>query len=280
MKNILIALGVLVTVTACQKETSLEKTGTEPGTGGSGNPVGTRLVQIGVRVGADTVTTDFGYNSANLLSRFTYTGTVSGQSADAQIRIIRNAANVINALVIKAEVYAAIGLDSVVTNVVHDAAKGQYKYTVANYKFMGIPASDSAVFNYDAAGKLQSIVNYHDDGSGYAPDSKEEYTSTGNNLASAKTYAFDGSTFELEQTTNYDQYDNGVNPLQFQADAPVLGMASHYSANNIVRQTVISHASASSVTGTFTYTYNAANRPTRATSTNGAGTALTTYVYQ
>ncbi|MDQ3278717.1 MAG: membrane lipoprotein lipid attachment site-containing protein [Bacteroidota bacterium] len=280
MKKIVSALGVLAMLTACQKENSLEKTEIEPGSGGGGNPTGTRLVQTGLRIGADTVTTIYRYNSANLLSGFTYSGTVSGQSGDAQIRIVRNAANVINALVIKAEVYAAIGVDSIVTNFVHDAARNQYKYSVATYKYMGIPASDSAVFNYDAAGKLGSVVNYHDDGSGYSPDGKEEYTYSGNNLASSKTYAFDGSTFTLEQTTQYEQYDNSVNPLQFQADAPALGMTSHYSANNVVKQTVTDHTSASTVTGISVYAYNAANRPTKAISTNSTGSAITTYVYQ
>jgi hypothetical protein len=279
MKKLLIALSVLATVSACQKENSLETKGNATDNG-SGNPNGTRLVQLGARVGSDTITTQFSYNTANLLSLISYSGLVSGQSANSQIRIVRNASNVIRSLIVKADVFAAIGLDSVVKNFVYDAAKGQYSYSVAAYTFMGVLTSDSTIFNYDATGKLQSVENYHDEGSGYELDSKEEYSYSGNNLASTKLYTFDGSVFELEQTTTYDQYDDKINPLQFQADAPVLGMTTHYSANNIVKQTTTDHASAESITGTFTFTYNAVNRPTRSMSTNGMASALTTYVYQ
>ena len=279
MKKLLIALSVLATLSACQKENSLE-TKDNATDNGSGNPNGTRLVQLGARVGSDTITTQFSYNSANLLSLISYSGLVSGQSANSQIRIVRSPSNVISSLIVKADVFAAIGLDSVVKNFVYDVAKGQYTYSVAAYTFMGVLTSDSTIFNYDATGKLQSVENYHDEGSGYELDSKEAYSYSGNNLASTKLYTFDGSVFELEQTTTYDQYDDKINPLQFQADAPVLGMTTHYSASNIVKQTTTDHASAESITGTFTFTYNAVNRPTRSMSTNGTASAVTTYVYQ
>ncbi|RYZ60323.1 MAG: hypothetical protein EOO14_07395 [Chitinophagaceae bacterium] len=283
MKKLLIALSVLVSLSACQKEGSFEIDGDNPGNpgnpGNGGNPNGSLLVRVGARIGADTITTNFSYNSANLLTAYSYSGSVLGESANAEIRVVRNAANIISALVVKADIYDVIGLDSVVTNFVYDAVKRQYKHGVGTYTFMGVPTTDSAVFSYNAAGNVQSVTSFHDEGNGFELDTKVEYTYSGNNLASVKNYSFDGSVFELEQTTTYDQYDDKINPLEFKADAPALGMTSHFSANNVVKQTVTDHFGGASQTASYTFSYNTVNRPTRSVSTNGMASAVTSYVY-
>jgi hypothetical protein len=57
-------------------------------------------------------------------------------------------------------------------------------------------------------------------------------------------------------------------------------MLQFYPANNLVKGTAIDHASGNSESDTIVYTYNTQNRPSKATSTQGAGTSAATYYYQ
>lgn len=286
MKNITACIaGLTVLLSACQKEPGFEDPNSTPGgSGGPGVTTGTKLVRIGTRTGADSITTDFVYNSVNALSNIVYAGVVNAQAIDARIRIVRNAANVITSYVATSNIYAAIGLDSLVTNYAYDAAAGRYKYGLAKYVYLGVAMADSAVFLYDASGKLVSGVTYSDDGSGsgYVLDSKTDYTYSGNNVAAEKAYSYNGSSYDLEQLSSYDLYDAKPNPLFFPKDAPVLGMTTFYPANNPTKRTVTDNTGLSSVTSTatFTYAYNAKNLPVRAVSTDGSATSTSNYYYQ
>lgn len=283
MKKLLIVLtGSMLLLSACQKEKSLEDPNATPGTGsGTGNNNnGTRLTHIGSRIGADTITTSFRYTTGGRLNAIEYSGSVDGQDAGAQIRIFRNSADIITSYVTKAELFTAIGIDSLVTNFLYDAATSRYRYGVTRYTFMGDQSADSVVFNYDGAGKLISAISFHDEGAGFEQDTKDEITYSGNNIASVKTYTFDGSVFVPEQTTTYDLYDNKSNPLFFPQDAPALGMTTFYSANNVVKRTITDHTSGESASGTFTYSYNTNNRPTKAVSSHGTASSTSNYFYQ
>jgi hypothetical protein len=288
MKKIALALTVfVVALTACQKEPSFENPNSTPGGGSSGGgsgsgTSGTKLVRMGTRTGTDSITLDFTYNNAGFISRMNYSGTVSGQAFTAQIRLVRNAANIITSLVSTSGFYAAIGVDSIVTNYVYDATASRYKYSVANYTYLGVQSSDSAVYAYDAAGRFVSGISYHNDGTGYEADTKSEYTYTGNNVATEKSYTYNGSSFDLDESDSYDQYDSKTNPLLFPTDAPVLGITTFYPANNAVKKTVTDYTSGSAVSAsaTATYTYNTKNFPTYMVSSDGSSTSTSTYYYQ
>ncbi len=284
MKNVTaFSLCLLLLLTACQKEADLGDPAGGIGSGGSGGTTsGTRLIRIGTRTGADTITTSFAYNAAGSISNIAYDGSLSGQLIDAQVRLVRNAAGVIMSYIAKSSIYATIGLDSLVTNYVYDAMAGRYKYGLAKYNAFGTNGSDSAVFSYDASGKLVSGITYHNDGSGYAPDTKTDYTYSGNNIATQKTYSYNGTAFDLDELDSYDQYDAKTNPLQFQKDAPIIGLTTFYSANNPTKRTVTDYSSGSPVVsaGTFTYTYNNQNQPLKASGTDGSQSSTSTYTYQ
>jgi hypothetical protein len=127
---------------------------------------------------------------------------------------------------------------------------------------------------------LVSSIGYHNDGTGYELNTKDSVFYKGNNIASIKSYTYNGSDFDLDSETKYEQYDNKDNPLYFPDDAPLLGITSYYSANNVVQRTLIDYTTADSETGIFTYTYNASNHPTKAVSTDGFNTSTSTYYYQ
>lgn len=278
MKNLLTAVFVILSFTffSCQKEVD-DIFSNNGNNSGGGN--GTKLVRIGTRAGTDSITTDFSYNGSNRLSAISYSGTVTGIPITAQIKIIRNASNIITSTIIKSNAYASVGVDSVVTNCVYDAANSRYSYIVASYAEFGVASSDSSVFSY-SGGKLVSSIDYHNDGSGYQLDSKDSVYYNGNNIASIKSYSYNGSGFDLDAETKYDQYDNRISPLYFAEDAPVLGMTTYYSANNVVQRTMIDYATNDSQTGIFTYLYNASNRPTKSVSTDGTNSSTSTYYYQ
>lgn len=278
MKNLLTAVFVILSFTffSCQKEVD-DIFSNNGNNGGGGN--GTKLVRVGTRAGTDSITTDFSYNGANRLSSISYSGTVTGIPITAQIRIVRNASNIITSTISKSNAYASVGIDSVVTNCVYDAANSRYSYLVARYAEFGVAASDSSVFSY-SGGKLVSSIGYHNDGSGYQIDSKDSVYYNGNNISSIKSYSYNGSGFDLDAETKYDQYDNRISPLYFAEDAPVLGMSTYYSANNVVQRTMIDYSTNDSQTGIFTYLYNASNRPTKAVSTDGTNSSTSTYYYQ
>lgn len=279
MRNILTAaLAVLsIGLFSCQKEVDDIFAGN-----GSGGGNGSKLVRIGSRIGSDSLTTDFIYNSSNLLKTISYSGTVVGQSVTAQISIIRNASNIITSTITKSNIYATIGIDSIAANYNYDAVNSRYKYSVASYTEFGVSTHDSVMYGYAPDGKLVSSIGYHDDGtgSGYEPDTKDSVFYNGSNISSVKSYSYNGSGFDLDEVTNYEQYDNKINPLHFTTDAPVLGMTTFYPSNNVTKRTIIDYVSGSSATGTFTYSYNNSNRPAKVVSTDGTQTSTDTYYYQ
>jgi hypothetical protein len=278
MKKLLIAFSAAAFVlTACQKEPSFEDPNGNPG-GGGGSTSG-KLVRLGTRMGADSTTTDFTY-AGDLLSGLNQSGSANGQSAEAQVSVRRNSANVITRMVTKSDLFSQIGLDdSLVMNFNVNSANSRYVYGVSKFNFMGQPFADSTVYTYDGTGKLVSAVSYFDDGTGYVTDRKEEYTYSGSNLASTKSYIDEGNGLTLVETTTYE-YDNKTNPLHFPADAPVLGMSDFYPANNVTKRTVVSADPQDSGTTTATYTYNSDNRPAKSVNTDGSSSSTISYYYQ
>ncbi len=263
---------------SCQKEISVE---TNSAGGGGGSTAGNKLVRVVTRVGADSFNSVYTYTGANLINSFSQSGNFSGVPVTVEIRAVRNSANVITSTVFKSNVLSQFGLDSVTVNHIYDAASARYKYSISRITIFGFTDTDSAVYNYDASGKLSSGISYIDDGTGYRPSSKEEYTYSGANLANTKSYEWDDASnnFDLLENVTYE-YDAKINPLSFPKDAPVLGMNIFYSANNPTKITTVETITPSTIIQTATYTYNANNRPVTATTSASGITNTNTYYYQ
>lgn len=278
MRNAILFVVCLAILTSCQKEAELVDPA-NPG-GGANNPNGTQLVRIGSRVGADTLTTNITYTAAGRIHTFAQSGTVNGFAITASIRAVRNSFGVITSTVIKTNVLAQLGLDSVVVFHQYDAAASRYKYSVSTFVTAGVLQKDSTVFTYNGSGQLTMGVSYSDDGSGYEPDFKTEFTYNGANIATKKEYSSDGTGgWDLDETVTHE-YDTKTAPLSFPADAVVLDPEIFYSANNPVKSTTA--AAGTSVVRSISYVYNAANRPVTATTsgTGGAAGSTNTYTYQ
>ena len=283
MKKILAAIAVVTLFASCEKEGSIEIPGNRPATannGGSSN--GNRLYRIGTRFGSDSITTTYGYNTAGHLITFVQSGTVTGIPITAQVRYVRNAANIITSSIVKNEALAQFGLDSVESFHTYDAANSRYKHSISSITSFGDTETDSIVYVYNA-GKLAAAIDYYDDGlgTGYVPLSKEEYTYTGANLTQIKSFYYDDTqnAFVLEETITYE-HDLKINPAQFVADASVTSMRLYYSANNTIKATTLQSGTSTPVVGTTIFTYNAANKPITATSGSGASGSVSTYYYQ
>lgn len=283
MKKLLVALcAVAFLITACSKEPSFENLSSNPGSnqGGGGNN-GTKLVRYVNRVGDDSAIVEYSYNAANRITLITYSGVANGEPIDIRQTINRNAANVITSTVLKSPFFlsAGFGTDSLVTKYEYDAVTGHYVRALLRYVLDDEAQSDSAVLNYDNASNLASTISYIGDSTGYAIDTKTEYTYAGSNIASAKNYIYTGSAFVLDQTETYE-YDSKANPSLAASDAPVLGMGIFYSANNPTKRTVTSADSQESLVTNINYTYNANNLPATAVSSDSGNTTTVNYYYQ
>jgi len=283
-----IILNALVATTllfvACSKEGSLENsTSVLPGGNGGngGGATGSRLVQIGSKVGADTITTNFTYDNAGRLTQFRQVGIFSGMPFSAALTFKRNAAGLITSTVNKNDALAQFGLDSVEAFHTYDAANSRYRYSISRITIFGDTETDSTSYTY-TSGRLTSATVYTDDGSGYLPVSKVDFSYAGANLSEMKSYEWDdvSNAFVLEKTVTHE-YDDKVNPVSFPTDALVTDMEIFYSANNAVKTTTVTTNPASTTVRLVTYTYNNNNRPLTAVSGNGNIVASrNNYIYQ
>lgn len=277
MRQIVTAAAALVSVFlfSCQKEVNENNGG-----GGSNNNNNPNLLKKTVeKSGSDSTVVTYTYNSAGKLTNMNTLGSIGGQTFDLKQRFVRNSAGIIQQTIIKSDQFIQFGIDSVVTKVNYDAANNRYKNAITSISLLGFSFKDSLVYQYDASGKLTTEIDYSDDGTGggYVPSGKTEYVYTGSNLTTQKDYTYDdtSASWDLDETDTYE-YDAKTNPVQFVADAPVLGIAGFFSANNATKITAVNADPTKNAVTTETYTYNAANRPATGTSTtNGTASDLT-----
>ena len=292
---------VALVLSACQKEVSLEDPNAVPGTGGGGGTPGggKRLVRAGTRLGTDSVTIDYSYNSANYLSGIAITGTSQGQPFTIQQKINRNAENIITSVVVKSPLLPLFnyGRDSLKSDFVYDATAGRYVRNITKFIFDNEALTDSTVYGYSAVGKLNSALTYFSDGSfGFFPSLKTEYAYQENNLSETKMYEFDGTNFTLDQINTF-QHDAKVNPLTIPSEAAFLffekvyplplsfwlqvGVNDFFSLNNISNMQVRDVTAGDLAETVSTYTYNSNNMPVTCIRTlDGLPLAATTYFYQ
>ncbi len=263
---------------SCQKEGDFSNGN---GSGGGNNTGGTLLKKLVSKSGSDSSVLAFGYNSSKKIISLDITVTSGGISSLTQERAERNTQGIIQKIIIKNAQYQQLGIDSVVTVMHYASAKYTSKVTAIDLGI--IVFRDSVALIYDAAGKVGTEKTYTDFGTGYEEFAKSDYTYTGNNIASIKAYSYDAisSSYRLDETYTYDQYDNKISPIFADYDAFAFDSPFFYSSNNPVKSTY-SAPGYSTENYTISYTYNSANRPITASSTMQPGnvTSTGTYYYQ
>lgn len=246
---------------SCQKEVHFANNGN----GGNGGNSGTVLTKIVSKSGTDSSSLLFGFNSSQQLMTLDAINASGGTTSITNERVERNSQGVIQKLIIKNDQYRQAGLDSVETLIGYSSGRYVSKVTIIN---LGVSLlRDSIALIYDGNGKVVTEETFDDLGSGnYDATRKTDYTYSGNNISSIKIYNYDASSssYTLQETFTYDEYDDKISPMTIGNEAFVFDSPELYSANNPTKSSV--SVSGSTQTYTTTYAYNSANRPGAATS--------------
>ncbi len=271
----------LVFLMACQKEIDW-------GSGTGSNP-GKRLVKIKSRTGPDSSLIEYFYDAAGKLTGEKTTAVSGGVSANSELIIHRKSSGVVFKTVQKSDQLATLGIDSLVTDYYYDSIAARYKAAVFTMPVPGFTLLDSAVFIYDAEGKITSDAHYFKmSGIPLPPvlglQNNFIYSASGLNITGIQQEAASAPGGPLSPVA--DQailYDTKVNSLKIQSEAIVLARVNLYNANNNTKITVTNTLDPSlNFTMNYTYTYNANQMPDSSYGirTPGADTTKAKYFYQ
>lgn len=214
----------------------------------------------------------------------TSNGVDGGMPFDLRQTFIRNSQGIITQIITKSSDFSQIGVDSAIARVNYNSASGRYTSRITGYSFLGLTIKDSVVFLYDANGKVITEEQFIDQGfgSGYEKMTKNEYTYTGNNIATIKSSTYDMSTSSYDvQYTQTLTYDTKASPLILGNEAFAIGSPNWYSTNNTIKSVIVvpNNPSANEIQD-ITYVYNSFNKPASATTVvQGGPTANLTFTY-
>ena len=284
-KQLLILSSIIVILASCQKEID-----NAPGSGGGGGGGGTtdqKLIRIGSRSGADTSTTDYGYNAAGKLIRQYTSGVDQGTAFFIELKFNRNASGIITSVVFKSDQFASLGIDSVVKVVKYNTATSRYTGTTTAVTIFGFDLKDSSIFTYDGSGKIIQEESFSaDPNTGiYQKTSKDVFTYLASgNVGNEKYFEWDdiSSTYILSEEYT-DEYDTKVSPLQMGIEAILIGDLVYAATNNLTKSIYVDATDPSNnETTAIVYTYNTANKPATAIATATPGGTVTNvnYTYQ
>jgi len=284
MKNkfvFLFSLLVIVFV-SCQKEIDW----------GLGNgSTAQKLIRIKSKTGTDTTQIDYSYDAAKRIIREKTTGIAGGTNLDNELIINRNSSGIITTSVQKAAALVAVGIDSVVTRYNYNTGTSRYTSSVFALAIPGIAVNDSAVYVYDAGGRIISDAHYLQIGGLPIPlpallslKNNYIYSASGANLENIQQEAIStpGGPLSPVSSQNFT-FDTKINPLIILNEAILLARTGLYNTNNATK-TVLSNtiSPASNFTMDYTYKYNSSNKPDSSFGTRTPGGAITAtkYFYQ
>ena len=281
MRKIIFAIAVVVAVIliSCQKEIDW-------GLGTSPN-VAQTLVRIKTRTGTDTTQVDYTYDANKRIIREKTSGMGSGINLDNDLLINRNASGIITTTVQKAAALVAAGIDSVVTRFNYDAATSKYTSSVFDLGIPGFAVTDSAVYAYDASGRITSDAHYLSIAGFPLPPMlilKNSYTYGGINLVMVKQDAATtpGDPLSPVSSQTYT-FDTKANPLVILNEAVLLSRPGLYSANNATKAVVANIPDPTQdFTMDYTYSYFITTKPDSSigTRTPGGQVTIAKYYYQ
>ena len=275
---ILFCLMVLIVV-SCQKEIDW-------GLGGGG-AVDKLLVKIISKTGLDSSITTYTYNSAKQLTGENITGVSGTTSLDADLKIYRNSAGIIQKTVQVAAALLANRIDSVVTRFNYSLALSRYSSAVFGVTVSGTNVIDSIVYTYDGSGKIVSDAHYIK--ASILPPvlnlrSQYTYSADGVNLTATQQSASSTLGGPLSQSSVQTfTFDTKKSPLIIKQEAIVLLRSGLFNAQNPIK-TIVTNTSdpTNDFTMDYVYKYNSAGKPDSSYGTRTPGGAITAskYFYQ
>ena len=284
MKNKLIFLFSLLVIifVSCQKEIDWGL--------GNGNTT-QKLIRIKSKTGTDTTQIDYFYDAAKRIIREKTTGVAGTTNLDNELVINRNSSGIITKTVQKATALIAVGIDSVVTRYNYNTSTSRYTSSVVALAIPGIAVTDSAVYTYDAGGKIISDAHYLQIGGLPIPlpallslKNNYIYSASGTNLVSIGQEAISTLGGPLSPVASQVfTFDTKINPLIILNEAILLTRTGLFNANNATKAIVANTVSpASNFTMDYTYRYNSNNKPDSSfgTRTPAGAITVTKYFYQ
>lgn len=267
---------------ACQKEIDW----------GLGNGPTLRLVSIKSKSGTtDSSQVDYSYDASGRLVREKTTGFAAGTSVDNDLVINRNGAGVITTTIQKSSALILLGIDSILTRFNYNNGISRYTSSVFSTTIAGFTVLDSAVYSYDAAGRITSDEHFLQTTGLPIPlppilalRNNYYYSANGTNLDSVKQEAVTvpGGPLSPASAQVYT-YDAKVNPLIILHEAILLNRPGLFSSRNATRTVVTNTVvPGNDFTLDNVYIYNSSNKPDSSYSTRNPGATVTAskYFYQ
>ncbi len=282
MKRLLVILSAIsIVVASCQKEIDW-------GLNASANQM---LIKINSHTGTDSTIIEYFYDASKRLVKEKTTGVSAGQSLNNDLTINRNASGIITTTVQKADALIAAGIDSVVTRYNYSTAISKYTSSVFDLPIPGFAVTDSAVYTYDAAGKITNDAHYLSIGGLPIPvppvlvlRNTYTYSALGSNLERLQQDAASTPGGPLSPVSSQTfTFDAKVNPLIILNEGVLLTRTGLYNANNASKTVLTNTVSpANDFTMDYTYKYNLAGKPDSSYGTRTPGGAITgaKYFYQ
>jgi len=200
------------------------------------------------------------------------------------LKIYRSATGIIERTVqVSAELVTA-GIDSIVTRYNYSAATSRYTSSVFSITLMANTVTDSAVYTYDASGRITKDEHYLQ--ASILPPmlalrNEYTYTASGLNLSSIKQFAAQTIGGPLTQITEQTiTVDSKKSPLVLKQEAILLIRPNLYNAQNAV-QTALTNTldPTQNFSLNLTYVYNSANKPDSSFSARSPGGEVTVSKY-
>lgn len=284
MNKIIVTIsGLIFFIASCEKEISNEKNGT----GGVGGPNSEELLStFKTVIGSTQIEVEYFYDSQNRLVRENQMIISPGTAPRESHRIlVRNA----DGIVVKAS-YASIGVaDSVIYTVNYNAATSRYISSVSKSAINSSNYYDSAVYIYNASGKIDEVDEYitpPSAGNTQVPEQKSFYTfDAAGNITYVKTLSMNfQSGLEELRGEYFITYDNSINPLILPiGEAQIFGDDSKVSPNNAIKmeyKDILGSGAASSIVD-VSFTYTAKNKPAYSSVLQSNGISYNnTYTYK
>jgi hypothetical protein len=273
---------------SCHPDHSEQKPPTDTGPTDT-SQISKNLLGSSVETSPTGVTTQtYRYDAQNRLVWYGNTSTEPGYFKDTS-KIIWDNNNHISQIIYSSDTsrrYPDPSVDSIVYNVVYDAAASKYIYKLTQYKMYNVKWKDSTAYTYNAQGKISQENAYYFDyktTKTYIKWATHDYTyNSSGDLVDWKTTFFDidSNHTDYPRDLTYSYEDKGVNLLNLGNEAIVVGIPLQCAAH-IPKTMVGTYALEPKWNQnlSYTYTYNTKYRPLKAATSDAVSGTKTNLVF-